>query len=219
MKKSHLLGVTRFLSFSWVLMALLLCSESVGAAVVELHSGDFAGTSFHPSGGGDGRGIGFQANSDFTVHSIGLYGVLFEGSHVVTIYRSIDGNQVWAPGSPWAHEAMFFGDNNNPILQWNDIPINFSFQAGEYYAIGWRPEGAASSGWASTLDWYFDSSLPFVSGPVTLINGAEGRNLENFDNLLHTALRMNVVVPIPPAVWLFGSGLLGLIGIARKKAA
>ena len=24
-------------------------------------------------------------------------------------------------------------------------------------------------------------------------------------------------VPVPPAVWLFGSGLLGLIGIARKK--
>jgi hypothetical protein len=27
------------------------------------------------------------------------------------------------------------------------------------------------------------------------------------------------VVPIPPAIWLFGSGSLGLIGIARKKAA
>jgi hypothetical protein len=26
-------------------------------------------------------------------------------------------------------------------------------------------------------------------------------------------------VPIPAAVWLFGSGLLGLIGIARRKAA
>ncbi len=26
------------------------------------------------------------------------------------------------------------------------------------------------------------------------------------------------VVPIPPAVWLFGSGLLGLIGVARRKA-
>ena len=26
-------------------------------------------------------------------------------------------------------------------------------------------------------------------------------------------------VPLPPAIWLFGSGLLGLIGIARKKKA
>lgn len=27
------------------------------------------------------------------------------------------------------------------------------------------------------------------------------------------------VVPIPPAMWLFGSGLLGLVGIARRKKA
>jgi hypothetical protein len=26
-------------------------------------------------------------------------------------------------------------------------------------------------------------------------------------------------VPIPAAAWLFGSGLLGLIGVARKKTA
>lgn len=29
----------------------------------------------------------------------------------------------------------------------------------------------------------------------------------------------DVVVPVPAAVWLFGSGLLGLIGIARRKMA
>ena len=27
------------------------------------------------------------------------------------------------------------------------------------------------------------------------------------------------VIPVPAAVWLFGSGLLGLIGIARRKKA
>jgi hypothetical protein len=27
------------------------------------------------------------------------------------------------------------------------------------------------------------------------------------------------VVPVPPAVWLFGSGLLGLVGMARRKKA
>lgn len=29
----------------------------------------------------------------------------------------------------------------------------------------------------------------------------------------------NLAVPIPPAVWLFGSGLLGLVGIARRRKA
>ena len=27
------------------------------------------------------------------------------------------------------------------------------------------------------------------------------------------------IVPVPAAVWLFGSGLIGLIGVARRKAA
>jgi len=30
---------------------------------------------------------------------------------------------------------------------------------------------------------------------------------------------VNTAVPVPAAVWLFGSGLLGLVGIARRKAA
>ena len=29
----------------------------------------------------------------------------------------------------------------------------------------------------------------------------------------------DVFIPIPPAIWLFGSGLLGLVGIARRKKA
>ncbi|TNF99469.1 MAG: DUF1566 domain-containing protein [Gammaproteobacteria bacterium] len=33
------------------------------------------------------------------------------------------------------------------------------------------------------------------------------------------AVHAGNVIPLPAAVWLFGSGLLGLIGIARKKAA
>lgn len=33
-----------------------------------------------------------------------------------------------------------------------------------------------------------------------------------------SALVRTSVVPIPPAVWLFGSGFIGLIGLARRKA-
>jgi hypothetical protein len=28
----------------------------------------------------------------------------------------------------------------------------------------------------------------------------------------------NLAVPVPPAVWLFGSGLLGLVGVARRRS-
>lgn len=50
-------------------------------------------------------------------------------------------------------------------------------------------------------------------GPISrvLVNPAINEALI-FDNLLFTP------VPLPPAVWLFGSGLLGLVGIARRRA-
>jgi len=36
-------------------------------------------------------------------------------------------------------------------------------------------------------------------------------------NIDITQMTVTSVVPIPAAAWLFGSGLLGLIGIARRK--
>ena len=44
------------------------------------------------------------------------------------------------------------------------------------------------------------------------IRWANATNAVGFDDLVYTA-----PIPIPAAVWLFGSGLLGLIGISRRK--
>lgn len=43
----------------------------------------------------------------------------------------------------------------------------------------------------------------------------------NWDNVSFTADVLNPpsAVPVPAAAWLFGSGLLGLVGVARRKAA
>ena len=43
----------------------------------------------------------------------------------------------------------------------------------------------------------------------------------NYDNdyFKIAALTTTTVVPVPAAVWLFGSGLLGLVGVARRKTA
>ena len=62
-----------------------------------------------------------------------------------------------------------------------------------------------------------------VSGGVTLLLkvdcGANSACVSDayFDNV--TISTDVSAVPVPAAVWLFGSGLLGLIGVARRKAA
>ena len=48
-------------------------------------------------------------------------------------------------------------------------------------------------------------------------DGAGNVNFEDFDDLV-VAVRADAV-PIPGAVWLLGSGLLGLVGIRRRKKA
>ena len=81
---------------------------------------------------------------------------------------------------------------------------------------------------------YFD---PGGNGTLTkehgnILLGVEGHGLIQFTGT-HTSISWNVdvdedwhgiqigigssVVPVPAAVWLFGSGLIGLIGIARRK--
>jgi hypothetical protein len=53
-------------------------------------------------------------------------------------------------------------------------------------------------------------------------NGSNGSSIAFFNIALFIrAVRDGDVssVPVPAAVWLFGSGLLGLIGIARRKKA
>ena len=42
-------------------------------------------------------------------------------------------------------------------------------------------------------------------------------NLYTIDNVDNRSIIKLSAVPIPAAVWLFGSGLIGLIGIARRK--
>jgi hypothetical protein len=57
----------------------------------------------------------------------------------------------------------------------------------------------------------------------TLVSaGNIGSNWGAFDNqqyseIWNVTITSNTVVPVPAAVWLFGSGLMGLVGIARRR--
>lgn len=76
---------------------------------------------------------------------------------------------------------------------------------------------------ATEMNWIYHSFLVSALSDITRLefvsltgamDGAAG-----FDTFYGPALDDVVVtaVPVPAAVWLFGSGRLGLIGFARKK--
>lgn len=65
--------------------------------------------------------------------------------------------------------------------------------------------------WASTAPFGFRSGAANISDPTFSGSWVGPRSFD-------LAFKLNgAVVPVPAAVWLFGSGLLGLIGVARRK--
>jgi hypothetical protein len=66
-----------------------------------------------------------------------------------------------------------------------------------------------------------DPHNPFAGGTVTfalaLLGASAATIISDVVFSFGTATGNNVAVPIPAAIWLFASGLLGLIGIARRK--
>jgi hypothetical protein len=78
---------------------------------------------------------------------------------------------------------------------------------------------------ATTWTYYeFIRNLgPDVSNGLTLqFNAATGAagGSTSFLEIDNVSVTADVsAVPVPAAVWLFGSGLLGLVGVARRKKA
>jgi len=100
----------------------------------------------------------------------------------------------------------------------NDI-LNFSFTSDDATAL--TPVDNLSNTNLKGLGIYFD---PSQSGSLQqVVLGYDDQTINDDDDfedmLVRVDFRPSTVVPLPAAVWLFGSGLLGLVGIARRKIA
>lgn len=79
---------------------------------------------------------------------------------------------------------------------------------------------ANDAGTAITPDFTIGPDGPYVpAGFYRTYDGADTVEMFDFDDIVSVATPGAAnAVPVPAAVWLLGSGLLGLIGIRRKKA-
>lgn len=100
-------------------------------------------------------------------------------------------------------------------------PINYTEYGDRFTRTVWT--GTTQDGTAARLN----GSTVYLGSP-SVAHGNSDRfdsawvydasfQLNNTLNSLYALSSPITVIPIPPAVWLFGSGLLGLIGIARRR--
>ena len=80
-------------------------------------------------------------------------------------------------------------------------------------------DGAFGTGYADNGSGTFSLPLYWAWNNRPAINGSENCCYppERAEVWLGLYLVMPTVIPLPAAVWLFGSGLIGLIGVARRK--
>lgn len=137
------------------------------------------------------------------------------------------------------YDALFLG-STFLSTQELDVLTNYVNNGGGVYIHGGlgasNPSGTAAA-WNEFLSQYglaFGSTITSIGGNIAitssdpLLDGVTALYMQQPHTITGCcvvatatsngmALVASTVVPIPAAVWLFGSGLLGLIGVARRK--
>jgi len=211
MKKSFLLGVFSASIFSFVL------STSVNAALVsDFDDGTlqgwtpeppFNGTLFVDNSGGNPNG--FMVATDSVG---GGGGLLARAPSILSGDLSIYGGLRWDEfvydnGSAnrvstfiiikGADGTIYRNDNTlGPVGVWNSRFVSFSDPN----------QWTLNSGTATFSNTISNVDALFISMDTSVSAGGRESGIDNVST-----------IPIPAAVWLFGSGLIGLIGIARRK--
>ncbi|MGB5260203.1 MAG: VPLPA-CTERM sorting domain-containing protein, partial [Gammaproteobacteria bacterium] len=118
------------------------------------------------------------------------------------ILNDIDGTQ-----GDWTINVPLFADWNGNTFEYTGFSLS-SDATYQYESL---------SGSATAIG----QAMDYLTGDVFLVG--QGVNLDLSSGVYGTRITLGingndpVVVPAPAAVWLFGSGLIGLVGMARRK--
>jgi len=182
--------------------------------------------------GGDDWGVETAAGASFTFPTSGGN----SGGYLRMDNTSADwGGVAISTDDPAASLLSVFKDGSgNGLVAGDSYNFLFDMQqtgagAGGIKIESWGETGEISNSgdqiFAATSDWQSFSYNYTVADNATRLKivllgvggGGEGR-VFGFDNVCVDSCTPSEV-PVPAAVWLFGSGLLGLVGVARRKKA
>ena len=134
--------------------------------------------------------------------------IMKDWSLTLTVPDLADPNVIFTATIDPGNSNLIFGSS---VINATETELSFDFDlAGNDYML--------FSGGTTELFWCMETSAGGCNGPDS--SEHIGVNAVAFYSVPHTGeivFATATVVPAPAAVWLFGSGLIGLVGFARRQ--
>jgi hypothetical protein len=170
-------------------------------------------------GGGYGSNVAFHGDLDIWVDFQLLNWPASNGVRVgLSFYDASNANNFWAVERVSAGRGEIFGDSY--LTDFNHSVALSSLGSDQFGALRLARTGTTLSAYyLAGGQWQLMRSDPITSGDLIFGIAAWSHDQYFNDQAVKIAFdNVNVnAVPLPPALWLFGSAILGLMGIARVK--
>ena len=136
------------------------------------------------------------------------------------IINTNGGDLVMFDESDFGGTALTIGDaggevrfSDNGDGSWNAEVFDVNNISGGSITLSGNKNFTLGITWDGGTTYYTDSNYALVNAPDDYRIAFQGKQV------VGRTLAIDVApIPVPAAVWLFGSGLLGLVGVARRRA-